>query len=104
MQDPVLMHPNYDALFTLKVDALQYAIGAILSQCNNKGKLQPIWFFLKTLIPAERNNDVYDWELLALVKGLKHWQHLLLGAKHPTEVFTDHENLTKFKEPQNMER
>jgi hypothetical protein len=98
------MRPDYDAPFTLEVDASQYAIGAVLSQRNNKGRLQPIGFFSKTLIPAERNYDVYDRELLALMKGLRHWQHLLLGAKHPTKVFTDHENLTKFREPQNIGR
>jgi hypothetical protein len=101
-EDPVLLRPNYDAPYTLEVDASQYAIGAVLSQRNDRGKLQPIGFFSKTLIPAERNYDVYDMELLALVKGLRHWRHLLLGAKHPTEVFTDHENLTKFQEPQNI--
>jgi RNase H-like domain found in reverse transcriptase len=35
--DPVLHRPNYDLPFTLKVDASQYATGAILYQPNEKG-------------------------------------------------------------------
>jgi Reverse transcriptase (RNA-dependent DNA polymerase)/RNase H-like domain found in reverse transcriptase len=37
MSDPVLHRLNYDLPFTLEVDALQYATGAILYQSNKKG-------------------------------------------------------------------
>ena len=74
----------------------QYALGAILSQKDKQGKLCPVGYYSKTLIPAECNYDVYDRELLALVCTLQHWRHLLLGAEHPIEVFTDHDNLTKY--------
>ena len=65
--DPVLMHPDHDRPFTLEVDASQYTLGAVLSQWNDAGKLQLVGYFSKTLIPAERDYDVYDRELLALV-------------------------------------
>ena len=65
--DPVLIRPDHAKPFTLEVDASQYALGAILSQKDEKGKMQPVGHYSKTLIPAERNYDVYDRELLALV-------------------------------------
>ena len=65
--DPVLMRPDHDRPFTLEVDASQYALGAVLSQRNNARKLQLVGYFSKTLIPAERNYNVYNCELLALV-------------------------------------
>jgi hypothetical protein len=65
--EPVLMRPNYKKQFILEVDASQYALGAILYQHNELGKLQPIGYYSKTLIPAEWNYDVYDRELLAVV-------------------------------------
>jgi hypothetical protein len=65
--DPVLMRPDHDHPFTLKVDVSQYVLGAVLSQWNNARRLQPVGYFSKTLIPVERNYDVYDCELLALV-------------------------------------
>ena len=61
-------------------------------------------YFSKTLIPTERNYDVYDRELLALVRALKNWRHLLFGAKHQVEVFTDHEGLTKYWHAQKISR
>jgi hypothetical protein len=56
------------------------------------------------LIPAEHNYDVYDHKLLALVCVLEDWRHLLLGAKHQVEVFTDHEGLTKYRHAQKISR
>ena len=61
-------------------------------------------YFSKTLIPTECNYDVYDRELLALVCALENWRHLLLGAKHQVEVFTDHEGLTKYWHAQKISR
>jgi hypothetical protein len=57
----------------MEVDASQYALGAILSQKDEQGKLCPVGYYSKTLIPAERNYNVYDRELLALVRALQHW-------------------------------
>jgi hypothetical protein len=51
----------------MEVDASQYTLGAILSQKDEQGKLHPVGYYSKTLIPAERNYDIYDRELLALV-------------------------------------
>ena len=102
--DPVLIRPDHTKPFILKVDASQYARGAVLSQRNEKGRNQPIGYFSKTLIPAECNYDVYNRELLALVWSLQHWRHLLMGTAHPIEVFTDHKGLTKYWEPQKIGR
>jgi hypothetical protein len=102
--DPVLMQPDHDRPFTLEVDVSQYALGAVLSQQNDAGRLQPVGYFSKMLIPAERNYNVYNRELLALVRSLEHWRHLLMGTTHPIEVFTDHEGLTKYRQPQKIGR
>ena len=88
----------------MEVDTSQYTLGAILSQRDEQGKLRPIGYYSKTLIPVERNYDVYNRELLALVRALQHWRHLLLGAEHPIEVFTDHDNLTKYQHAQKLSR
>ena len=100
--DPMLMCLDHDHPFILEVDASQYALGAVLSQQNDSEKLQPVGYFSKTLIPAEWNYDVYDHELLALVRSLEHWRHLLMGTSHPIEVFTNHEGLTKYQQLQKI--
>ena len=102
--DPMLMQPDHDCPSILEVNASQYALGVVLSQWNNAGKLQPVGYFSKTLIPAEQNYDVYNCELLALIRSLEHWRHLLMGTTHPIEVFTDHDGLTKYWQPQKIGR
>jgi RNase H-like domain found in reverse transcriptase len=74
--DPVLHRPNYDLPFTLEVDASQYTTGAILYQSNDKGRLCPVGYHSHTLNPVERGYDVHDRELLAVMRGLRQWQHL----------------------------
>ncbi len=71
-------------------DASAFAIGAVLSQCDDDGCWRPVAFFSGSLLPAEVNYDIYDRELLAIVKAFKHWRHHLLGAHHTIEIFTDH--------------
>jgi hypothetical protein len=66
--EPVLLQPDQNKQFKIKVDASQYAIGAVLMQKDNKGILHPVAFFLKTLNKAQRNYDAYNHELMALVE------------------------------------
>lgn len=34
------------------------------------------------MLPAERNYETHDTELLAIVEGFKTWRHYLDGAAH----------------------
>jgi RNase H-like domain found in reverse transcriptase len=78
--DPVLHWPNYDKPFTLEVDASQYATGAILYQENEEGWLFPVGYHSHTMNQAERGYNVHDRELLAVMRGLRQWRHLLLSS------------------------
>jgi len=40
--------------------------------------------------------------MLALVRGLKNWKHLLEGTKYKFEVWTDHKNLEYFMKVQKL--
>ena len=61
-------------------------------------------YLSQSFSPADRNYDVYDRELLAVIRGLKTWKHYLRGSQFPVKVFTDHKNLLYFKEPQKLNR
>lgn len=98
---PVVAIPTDDAPFHLQTDALQFAIGAELSQLQN-GLWHPVAFFSKSLSPAERNYEIYDRELLAVVSALDEWRHFLKGARHQFEIHTDHKNLEYFRKPQRL--
>ena len=40
--------------------------------------------------------------MAAIVFALKEWRHYLVDAAHPFEILTDHQNLTYFKRPQDL--
>ena len=70
--EPILAHPELDKQFELEVDASGFAVGAVLLQKKDNGKRHPVGYYSTTLNAAERNYDIYDLELLAIVKALKH--------------------------------
>ena len=100
---PVLALPRDDGSFRVEADASNYALGAILSQ-EQDGKWHPIAYMSKTLNEAERNYEIYDKELLAIMSALEDWRQYLLGTKEPFEIWTDHQNLTYFWEARKLNR
>jgi hypothetical protein len=113
---PVLTQPDFDKKFYLQTDTSRYGMGAILSQeggldtltlaltKHHTPILHPIAYYLATFTPTEWNYDVYDWELLAIMKALAHWRPYLGWTKVPFTILTDHMNLQHWKLPQNLVR
>eukprot|EP00741_Cyanophora_paradoxa_P022756 tig00021504_g21978.t1 len=66
--------------FSKVTDASTYAIGAILSQADDKGVERPLAFISRTLLPAEMNYSATELECLAVVWAIKYWRHYLLGG------------------------
>ena len=52
---------------------------------------------------TERNYEIYDWELLAIMEGLKQWQQYLIGSDQ-FEIWTNYKNLEYFKKLQKLNR
>jgi reverse transcriptase-like protein/integrase-like protein len=85
----------------MNTDALDFALGAVISQEFNHEK-HPIVFHSRTLLPAEQNYDVHNKEMAAIVYGFKCSCPYFLGANHPIHVRTDHKNLQYFRQPQKI--
>ena len=49
-------------------------------------------------MPVERNYDIHDRELLAIIHGLRTWRHLLLSLPHTITIYTDYKNLTYYRQ------
>ncbi len=65
---PVLLVPDPESQFIVKVDASDVGFGAVLSQrslCD--GKVHPCAFFSRRLSPAERNSKSLFWPGVSLV-------------------------------------
>ena len=109
---PVLIQLDMNKQFTLHVDASAYGMGAILSQEGNhttktlaqcqKPVLHPVAYYSATFTPTEQNYDIYERELLAIMKALAHWRHYLGWTKTPFIICTNHANLQYWKSPRNL--
>jgi hypothetical protein len=93
MSEPILAQPILNDQFDLEVDASGFAVGAVLLQKKEDGKRHPVGYYSATLNEAERNYNIYNLELLAIVKALCNWRPLLAGSPHDIRVFSDHMNL-----------
>ncbi len=73
MAKPVLAHAKLDDPFKLEVDMSGYMVGAVLLQRKEDGKKHPIGYYSATLNVVQRNYDIYDLKLLAIVMALRNW-------------------------------
>ena len=93
-----LIYPDSNDEYVLTTDASSIAAGAVLSSQNG-----PIGFFSQQFRNAELNYSVYDKELLAVYKAVKHFEWLLFGRKFILKV--DHKPLLHiFGTPAKSER
>ena len=104
MEEPVLAMLDHTKPFQIECDALKYMSGAVLMQLDSNGDRHPCAFILKTFSPTERNYKIYDWELLAIIQALEEWRHYIQGSPHTTVIFSDHKNLTYYREARKLNR
>lgn len=103
-QAPILKFPDTNLPFKLETDASNYATGAILSQIGEDGEMHPVAYHSKSMAPAERNYEIHDKELLAIIRALKEYRQYLEGQNHVVDIFTDHKNLEYFMGSQDLSR
>ncbi|KAH0604189.1 uncharacterized protein H6S33_007220 [Morchella sextelata] len=89
---------------TVETDASDYVSVTVLSQYNDNGTLRPVTYFSKKHSPAECNYEIYDKELLAIIRSLEEWRPELEGAAHPITVISDHKNLKYFMSTKQINR
>ena len=92
---PILAHSYPDQKTVIETDDSDFALGCILSEYLGK-RLHLVAFHSRKLNDAERNYEIHDKELLAILEAFREWKHYLLGADEPVTVYTDHQNLQKF--------
>ena len=77
MSQLVLFLLKRDGKFRVEIDTLSQ---------EQEEKWKPIAFLSKTMQPAERNYEIYDKELLAIVEALTKWRQYLLDAMEKFKV------------------
>src|SRR5947199_8758436 len=64
---PVLIHSNFEKDFILSTDASGYALGAVLEQEGDDGKLHPVGYTSKTLTKIEQKYLTKELEYYVVV-------------------------------------
>jgi len=86
----------------MEVDTSDYATEGVLSMECKDGKWRPVAFLSKSLNKTERNYEIHDKEMLAIIRGLENWRHLLEGVCFKFEIWMDHKNLEYFMKVQKL--
>jgi len=86
MSQLVLSLPRREGKFRVEMDTSGHTIGGVLSQ-EQDGKWKPIVFLLRMMQPVERNYEIYDKELLAIVEALTKWRQYLLDTLKTFEIW-----------------
>ena len=103
---PILAHFDPDREAWLETDASDYVVAAVLSQKDTQGILRPVAFMSKKMSPQECNYEIYDKELLAIIRAFEEWHPELAGTpvEDPIRVITDHKNLEYFMTTKQLNR
>ena len=70
-KEPVLAAPDIDKKMRMEVDVSDYATGGVLSMECKDELWRPVAFLSKSLNETERNYEIHDKEMLAIIRGLE---------------------------------
>ena len=70
----------------MKADASDYAIEGVLLVKYKDGKWRPVAFIFKSINLTERNYEIHDKEILAVIRCLEAWRHYLKEVKVQFEI------------------
>jgi len=99
---PVLVTSDLDKEMRVEADMSDFAMGGVLSMKYEDEKWRPVAYISKSLNEAEKNCEIHDKEMLAIIQCLEAWRHFLEGVKDWFEIWTDHKNLEYFMKAQKL--
>ena len=70
-KEPILANHNPEKKSLIKTDILDYLLGGCLSQ-KHSNYYKPVVYYLRKMMLAELNYNVYNKELLAIVECTAH--------------------------------
>lgn len=101
---PILTMWDYDRPTRMETDASGFATGGVLEQKQDDGLWHPIAFLSEGMTETERNYEIYDRELMAIIRALDAWRHYLEGLPSKLTIHLDHKNLEYWRTAKNLTR
>ena len=80
----------------MKADASNQVLDSVLSLQNESENLHSVAFYSRKFTDSELNYEIYDKEMLTIIKAFKQWKTYLEESKNPVQIYTDHKNLIYF--------
>ena len=68
------------------VNVSDYATGDVLSIEYKDRKQRPVAFLSKSLNETVKNYEIYNKEMLAVIRWLENWKNLLKGTKFQFKI------------------
>ena len=99
-----MAHFDYEKETIVETDASDNVSAGVLSQYGEDGLLHPVAFFSKKHTAQEINYEIYDKELLAIVRAFEQWRPELEGSGLPIKILTDHRNLEYYMTTKQLSR
>ena len=84
--EPILVTPDLDKEMRVEVDTSDFTTGEVLLMKCEDEKWRPVTYISKSLNKAERNYEIHDKEMLAIIQCLEAWRHFLKGAKDQFKI------------------
>jgi len=95
---PVLRQPDFNKPFTICSDASMYAMGAVLAQSDDDGKMYACSYVSRAFRGPEKNYSIQHKECLGCIYALKKFDHYISAAPHfELRMCTDHQSLQFLK-------
>ena len=94
----IFIFRHYDRIkqIILKIDFSNYVNAEVLSQYDDEEVLHLVVFYSRNMISIECNYEIYDKELLIIIRCLKHWRFEFESIEKSIKIFIDHKNLKIF--------
>jgi transposase InsO family protein len=101
---PILRSFDPSREIIVETDASDYVSAGVLSQYDDNHILHPVAFYSKKHSETECNYEIYDKELMAIIRCFEEWRSELEGSALPIKVLTDHKNLEHFMSTKTLNR
>jgi hypothetical protein len=92
----VLSYFSFELETFLKSDSSNYVSVEVLSQKENDDLIKSVTYFSKTMFLVECNYEIYDKELLTIIRCFEQWRAELQSVKTFINVLIDHKSLKYF--------
>ena len=93
---------DLDKKFRVEAHTSNYTTEGILLIKYSDEKWRPVTFISKSLSDMERNYEIHNKEMLAVIRCLEAWRHFLEGATVKFEIWMDYKNLEYFMKAQKL--